>query len=156
MGLIPEEELKGRFSLNLAPMVDFLYVVIVIFAILIVTKSPLFEEQIKLVKMTGQAERLQPNATPTQAVMHIAVHANGTYGWQVGERKESFSQVEELEKRLIELKNRGDLPLPNPETKVLLHIDKQAQWKRIAAAIFGIKKIGYQIHPVFEMDQTAE
>ena len=47
MSIIPDEELKGFGGLNLAPMVDFLFLVVAVFATLAVTKAALYDSEVQ-------------------------------------------------------------------------------------------------------------
>ena len=49
--MIPEEEIKKQKSLNLAPMVDFLFLILAVFAVLAVTRTALYDSEVNLVKM---------------------------------------------------------------------------------------------------------
>ena len=51
MDLIPDEELRPKSFLNLTPMVDFLFLVVAIFAILATTRTTLFDSEVSLAKV---------------------------------------------------------------------------------------------------------
>ncbi len=48
--IIPQEELQVRRGLNLAPMVDFLFLILATFAVMAVTRTALYDSDINLVK----------------------------------------------------------------------------------------------------------
>ena len=51
MSFIPDDELKGRISLNLAPMIDFLFLMSMFFATLAVTRITTKDTDIQLVEV---------------------------------------------------------------------------------------------------------
>jgi len=58
--------------------------------------------------------------------------------------------TESIQKELQKQQQIG-LISKNPEdTKVLLHIDKNAKWEPVAQAIFALREQGFPVHPVYE------
>ena len=53
--MIPEEEFKEKKGINLAPMVDFLFLILAVFAVMAVTRTSLYDSEVDLVKMDTQA-----------------------------------------------------------------------------------------------------
>ena len=79
--LIPEEELRQQKSLNFAPMVDFLFLILAIFAVLIVTRTMLFDSEVQVVKMEGKSSTASlSNKSPVQTVL-LSINENGQYKW---------------------------------------------------------------------------
>jgi len=147
--MIPEEELKCQKSLNLAPMVDFLFLILAVFAVLSVTRTVLYDSEVNLVKMDTQTP--PPSMTDQQPgyTVLLSINDQGQYKW-VTEFNEFFLDgVEAIEKELHKQQELGFLPKENEKTKVLLHIDRNANWDSIAKAIFAIKEAGFQISPVY-------
>ena len=46
--MIPEDELAPTPKINFAPMVDFLFLTLTVFAVLAISRSPLFDSRIEL------------------------------------------------------------------------------------------------------------
>ncbi len=150
MSLIPDEELRRHSSLNLAPMVDFLFVVLAVFVTLAVTRAALFDSEIDLVKVRSQEKQSALSAQNDFYTINLCVTDEGKYKWftEVSELVMDGSQAIQQElKKQLEL---GLLPKDKEQTRVLLHIDKSAKWSSIADAIFAIRDAGYSIHPVYE------
>lgn len=147
--LIPEDELKVRRGLNLAPMVDFLFLILAVFAVLAVTRTALYDSEVNLVKMDTQAPPpLMAETQPGHTVL-LSVSNKGQYKWVTEFNEFVLETVESVKGELMRQEQLGLLPGDRSRTKVLLHIDKEANWDSIARIIFAIKETGYQIHPVY-------
>ncbi len=81
MSIIPEEEIQKSGSLNLAPMVDFLFLVVAVFATLAVTRSALFDNDIQLVKIRAQEKTSSPTESKEQYIVHLSIDEQGRYKW---------------------------------------------------------------------------
>ena len=147
--MIPDDELEDRRGLNLAPMVDFLFLILAVFAVLAVTRTALYDSEVNLVKMDTQAP--PPSMADTQPgyTVLLSINDRGQYKW-VTEFNEFFLDgITAVKYELIKQQDLGLLPEDKSKTKVLLHIDKNANWESIAKVIFAVKEIGYQICPVY-------
>ena len=51
MGFIPDDEIKGKGTINLAPMIDFLFLMLVFFASLAISRVTTKDTEIDLVKL---------------------------------------------------------------------------------------------------------
>jgi biopolymer transport protein ExbD len=149
MNLIPEEELKKQGLLNLAPMVDFLFVLIAVFAIITVTRSALNDSEIHLVK-TEKKERHKKPSTE-EYVVDLTVTKDGTYRWMTEMHNYLISDPKAIRAELLKQKQAGQLPIETEKTKVLLHIDQDASWNSIAQLILAVKEAGFQVNPVYEI-----
>ena len=49
--IVPEEKLKPKLSINLAPMIDFLFLMLAFFATLAITRATLFDTKLDLVQL---------------------------------------------------------------------------------------------------------
>ena len=147
--MIPDEELKVRRSLNLAPMVDFLFLILAVFAVLAVTRTALYDSEVNLVKMDTQTP--PPSMTETQGghTILLSINDKGQYKWVTEFNEFILDGVLAVRQELLKQQKMGLLPQDKTKTKVLLHIDKNAQWDSIAKMIFAIKETGYQISPVY-------
>lgn len=147
MSLIPEDELKKATSLNLAPMVDFLFVIVAVFATMAITRAVLYDTQIKLVKVNGEKHH---NLTEQPYVVNIGITDEGKYKWITEVNEFLMDTTESLQKELQKQQQLGLISKNPEETKVLLHIDKNAKWEPVADVIFALKEQGFPVHPVYE------
>lgn len=147
--MIPEEEIKRQKNLNLAPMVDFLFLILAVFAVLSVTRTVLYDSEVNLVKMDTQTPPPSMNAEKPGYTVLLSINEAGQYKWVTEFNEFLLDGVDAIEKALFKQQELGLLPKENEKTKVLLHIDKNANWDSIAKAIFAIKDAGFQISPVY-------
>ena len=127
MNLVPEEELHGKSNLNLAPMVDFLFLIVAVFATLAVTTSL----PVMLLTSTGQ------------------------YKWVTEFNEYLMENISSIQQELTKQQQLGLLPSEQEKTKILLHVDKKAEWEPVVQLIFALKKSGFQISPVYESDEAV-
>lgn len=149
MNLIPEEELKKQGLLNLAPMVDFLFVLIAVFAIITVTRSALNDSEIHLVKIEKKERHKEPSTE--EYIVDLTVTKDGTYRWMTEMHNYLVSDPKAIRTELLKQKQTGQLPTDAGKTKVLLHIDQDASWNSIAQLILAVKEAGFQVNPVYEI-----
>ncbi len=152
MSIIPEEELKTFGSLNLAPMVDFLFLVLAIFATLAVTKTALYDDQIQLVKVKPAAENSIYSGQNDFYIINLSVSEGGQYKWITEFNEYLVETTEGIQKEVKKQQNLGLLPKEKEKTRFLLHIDKGAQWESIAQVIFAVRQMGFEIHPVYDFE----
>ncbi len=151
MSLVPDEELKKQGTLNLAPMVDFLFVVVAVFAILAVTRSALNDADLELVKTGNKVE--DSSSTTENYLVDLTVTKEGKYKWLTEMHDYLISDPQFIRDELIKQKQKGLLPHEASQTKVLLHIDQGAAWNSIAKLILAVREAGFQVHPVYELNE---
>lgn len=147
MTLIPDEELKKAASFNLAPMVDFLFVIVAVFATMSITRAVLYDTEVNLVKVNSEKES---NLTQQPYVVNIGITESGTYKWITEVNEFLMDSTESIQKELQKQQQIGLISSNPDETKVLLHIDKNAKWEPVAQAIFALREQGFPVHPVYE------
>lgn len=147
--MIPEEELKAQRILNLAPMVDFLFLILAVFAVLAVTRTALYDSEVNLVKMDTKAP--PPSFLESQPgyTILLSINDQGQYKWVTEFNEFILDGVSAIKAELLRQEQLGLLPADKEKTKVLLHIDKDANWESVAKVIFAVKETGYQISPVY-------
>lgn len=156
MSLIPDEELRKQSTINLAPMVDFLFLLIAVFAVLAITRTALYDTRVNLAKIETIKEGTDAPAINDSYVINLTVMQDGRYKW-ISEFKEFLIEdVSTIKNEIERQQQSGLLPQEKEKTKVLLHIDKQAQWEPIAQVIFAVRESGYKIHPVYEPTDKPE
>ncbi|MFI5334226.1 MAG: ExbD/TolR family protein [Chlamydiales bacterium] len=150
MSWIPDEELRKQSSLNLAPMVDFLFVVLAVFATLAVTRTALYDSEVKLVQVRPHEKGSPLSAQNDFYTVHLSVTEEGKYKWITETSEFLLQEVSSIHQELSKQQELGLLPKEPGKTKVLLHIDQAAKWAPISDAIFAVRDAGFTIHPVYE------
>ena len=154
MSFIPEDELKSRASLNLAPMIDFLFLMLMFFATLAVTRVTTKDTAIELVEIKPEG-RVATTALDTDIhVINISILADGKYKWVTELRDYPMDSAAELGQELQKQYEKGLLPEDKNQTQVFLKIDKNATWDPILRAIFAIREVGYDVRPVYEPERA--
>lgn len=153
MNLIPDEEVKRGISLNLAPMVDFLFVVLAVFATMAITRSTLFNSEISLVKLEAKKPTSSADLYQMPHIVNITITNEGSYKWTTEINEKLIDTASGIKRELYRQQENGILPLEKKKTKVLLHIDRDAKWESIAQAIFSIREAGFEINPVYEVEE---
>jgi len=146
--MIPEDELSKPMYFNFAPMVDFLFLIVAVFAIALAMKTSLFDGDISLVKTKAKAGYSQDD----KAIVNVSVSPQGSYQWITDYNQYPLENPEALSSELLKQKQAGILPDQNDQITVLVHIDKTAPWEPIAKLLIEMRKEGYPIHPVFEAE----
>ena len=147
MSLIPDDELRKASSLNLAPMVDFLFVIVAVFATMSITRAVLYDTKVNLVKVNTEKKS---TVTEQPFVVNIGITEEGKYKWITEVNEFLMDNTQSIQKELQKQQQIG-LISKNPEdTKVLLHIDRNAKWEPVAQAIFALREQGFPVHPVYE------
>ncbi len=151
MDLIPDEELKSKGTLNLTPMVDFLFLVVAIFATLAITRTALFDSEVNLAQVKAETKELtEVTAEAHDYLVNLSVTEEGNYKWITEFNEYSMEGVPAILKELENQEKLGLLPQDRAKTKVLLHIDENAKWDPIVQLIYSLKKEGHPVHPVYE------
>jgi len=153
MNIIPEEEIKSYGSLNLAPMVDFLFLVVAVFATLAVTRAALYDSEIKLVKIHPASEESSAIGQNDNYIVNLSVNEKGEYKWITEFNEYLIPTIGGIQQELQKQQTLGLIPKDPSQTKVLLHIDKSAQWEPIAQVIFAVRNAGFDIHPVYDLEE---
>ncbi len=154
MSFIPDDELKGRISLNLAPMIDFLFLLLMFFATLAVTRITTKDTEIKLVEIKPETASLATKGDADLKVVHITINAEGKYKWVTEVKDYPMNSSDEIKKELITQYQKGILPEDKTLTPVMLKIDKQATWEPILKAIFAVREAGFDVRPVYEPEKS--
>ncbi len=150
MSLIPEEEFKKQGSFNLAPMVDFLFLILAVFATMAITRAALFDTEIDLVKLKPESNDSPSLAYNQTYIVNVSVTSDGQYKWVTEVNEFLLESPTAIQKELHKQQMQGLLPPEKGQVKVLLHIDKEARWEPIVQAIFSVREAGFQINPVYE------
>jgi len=150
MSLIPEDKIKPKLSLNLAPMIDFLFLMLAFFATLAVTRATLFDSNLDLVQLEKQKHNKTITPTTSQQQINISIAKDGSYKWMTDYFDYPMETQEKIQKELLHQHSIGALPVEKADTQVLLHIDQYAPWQAIASLVYAIKEIGFEARPVYQ------
>jgi len=150
MSLIPDDELKRPGAMNLAPMVDFLFLILAVFATMAIARAALFDTEVNLVKLKPEKEDATNAAYNQTYIVNISVTEDGHYKWITEVNEFLIENAQGIKQELYKQQQLGLLPHEKEQTKVLLHIDKDARWEPIAQAVFSVREAGFQVNPVYE------
>jgi len=153
MSFIPEEELKSKATLNLAPMIDFLFLMLMFFATLAVTRITTKDTNIELVEIKPENKGSASAQNSDLKIVNITIDGEGHYKWVTELHDYPMATAEELQLELEKQYNKGILPQDKSKTQVLFKIDKKAQWEPILQALFAVRDAGYDVRPVYEPQQ---
>lgn len=149
MELIPHDELKDSHSFNFAPMIDFLFLMLSLFATLAISRAALFDSEVSLVELkSGPRSSLQAGSDIQQ--INLSIDQNGQYKWLTEFEEYPMENTTAIQSEMNRQYQLSMLAQDKSKTEVLLHIDQQAPWKPIAEVIFAIRELGFSAHPVYE------
>ncbi len=147
MTLIPDEQLQTKASINLAPMVDFLFLVLCIFVVVALTRSNLLKTEVSLSQSPKNQEDAQLKPLSNTETIHLIINDLGQYKWLSESESVLIQNIQLIQEKIREEKA---LSPQKEKIKILLHIDKHAPWDPIAQAIVAIREVGAEVHPVYE------
>ncbi len=150
MNIIPEEELRRQQGINLAPMVDFLFLVVAMFATLLIARAALYNTDVDLVQIKSAKpdSKIPPFSHSYQIVLSIL--ESGQYKW-ISEFNEYLMEgTPAIQQELLKQQQDGLIPKEKTRTKILLKIDRNAKWESVAELIFAVREVGFQIYPIYE------
>lgn len=150
MELIPSDEFHPKQSFNFTPMIDFLFLMLTIFATLAVTRAALFDTDVKLAELNKDPNSQSILTKKENHLIHLSVNADGKYKWLTEFNSYDMENVVAVQNEISKQYEMGAIPQNREETEVLLHIDKKAPWEPIAELIFGIRQTGFQVKPIYE------
>ncbi len=150
MNLFEHEELKGGTNFNFAPMIDFLFLMLALFATLAMSRASLFDSELTLVEIKQGDENQTLRSKNDQQQINLSIAANGSYKWLTEFEGYPMEDTLALQKELMRQVEIGVLPQDKGKIEVLLHIDQKAPWKPIAEVIFAVRELGFNAHPVYE------
>lgn len=155
MGFIPDEQLKPKESLNLTPMIDFVFLMLAFFASLTITQATVKDSGINLVKVGPNSSEAKAEEADIEKIISICVTDDGRYKWLTEYHELVLANAEQIGSELARQAALGTLPKEASRTQVLLQIDKNARWSAISKAIFVIREQGFEVHPVYQPDFTS-
>lgn len=155
MDLIPHDDLKPANGFNFAPMIDFLFLMLSLFATLAISRTALNDSEIQLAELKPNTGDKSVKTSQEILQINLTVNASGSYKWITEFQEHPMSSVQEIQKELSRQYQIGALSKDKTKTEILLHIDQNAPWKPIADLIFAVKELGFSAHPVYEPVQKS-
>jgi biopolymer transport protein ExbD len=155
MAFIPEEDLSASKGINLAPMIDFLFLMLVFFASLAVSRVTTRDTAIDLVKAQPESEVSIQDDTHYK-IINLCVTSDNEYKWSTDMHDYDMITEMDVYNELSRQYEKGILPSDPAHTKVLVRIDKQAAWEPILKLIFAVRDAGFEIYPVYEPDAEEQ
>ncbi len=149
MELIPHDELKPANHFNFAPMIDFLFLMLALFATLAVSRAALYDTEVDLVELKPEKGAASLRAKEIHQI-HLSINADGGFKWLTEFQEYPMPSVRAIQEELARQYKLGALPEDKNKTEVLLHIDKKAPWEQVASAIFSVREVGFSARPVYD------
>jgi len=152
MSFIPQDQLKPKMSINMTPMIDFVFLMLAFFASLTITKVTLKDTGISLVKVGPSVQEIAKSEEKIERIISISIGEDGRYKWLTEYHEISLQNAKQIANELQRQYGIGALPEDKSKTQVLLQIDRNAKWSSISEVIFSIREQGFEVHPVYQPD----
>lgn len=149
MSFVSEQQIKNTNSINLAPMIDFLFLMLMFFACLALSKSHLNTTTIELVEAKSNTDSTLDESNVENKIININVTKNGEYFWSTEIKDYLMTSADDITKELNLQYENGILPENRLKTQVLVKIDRQATWDPILKLIFAVRNAGFEIYPIY-------
>ncbi len=133
-------------------MLDFLFLMLMFFATLAVTRVTTKDTDIDLVAIQPESRSAAASGTTDLKIVHLSITCDGEYRWVTELRDHQLSSADEIQSELRRQHQKGLLPEDKSRTQVLLKIDREAHWEPILQALFAIREAGFEARPVYEPD----
>jgi len=156
MSFIPENELRSGHTQNLAPMIDFLFLMLMFFASLAISHVTTQEAEIDLVEIKPPSSEVFVDAGDERQVINITINARGEYKWVTEIRDYKMNSCQDISNELLNQYSQGFLPDDKNNTEVLLKIDKNAPWEPILKLIFAVKEAGFPVYPIYLPEEPVQ
>jgi biopolymer transport protein ExbD len=148
--LIPHDELRPSQNFNFAPMIDFLFLMLSLFATLSLSRAALYDSEIALVELKPEKGKKPTGSKQEIQQINVSIAADGSYKWLTEFHEYAMNGPQAIQQELSRQYQMGALSKDKSKTEVLLHIDQKASWKPISEVIFAIREMGFSAHPVYE------
>lgn len=131
-------------------MIDFLFLMLALFATLAVSRAALYDSEVKLVELKpeSKANSIHPKRDSNQ--INLSISATGAFKWLTEFQEYPMESVRAIQEELARQYKTGVIAQDKTKTEILLHIDAKAPWEPIAKTIFAIRELGFSAHPVYE------
>ncbi len=151
--LVEDDKLKPSLHLNLAPMIDFLFLMLCLFATLTITRATLFDTKLDLVHLKKEKDASLVYSKEDIYQINLSIDKAGKYKWITEIQDYPMQSLIQIQNELVHQYNSGLLPKDKNKIEVLLHIDKNATWKKISELIFSIRQMGFKAKPIYKPEK---
>ena len=155
MSFIPEDKLKSGSHFNMAPMIDFLFLMLAFFATLAISRASLYDTKLNLVQLKAENGSVPLKRGDDSHQINLSITNTGEYRWITEIQTYPMESIQRIKKELLYQHSIGLLPKDKTQTQVLLHIDKKASWDPVAKLIFAIREEGFEAFPVYEPEEIV-
>ena len=118
-------------------MIDFLFLMLSLFATLAISRAALYDSEIKLVELKPEAGKKAVKSKQELQQVNLSIAADGSYKWLTEFHEYKMTNTAAIQEELLRQYEIGALSKDKTKTEVLLHIDKQAPWEPISQIIFA-------------------
>ena len=132
-------------SFNITPLVDFLFLVLSLFATVAISRSSVCSSGLQLAKSAESEITLSQDK-----YVNISIDSDGRYKWVTDISSYNMPSTEAIKKELLHQYSIRALPIDKTKTTILLHIDRRAPWEAVSNIILCIEKNGFQAQPVYD------
>lgn len=150
MDLIPHDEIRPSHNFNFAPMIDFLFIMLALFATLAISKATLYDTEVNLVQIETEGKSSPLSHQQETFQINLSINSSGKYKWLTEFQEYPMENTQQIQEELAKQYQIGILPQDKVQTEVLLHIDKRAPWESVANLFFAVKELGFTPHPVHQ------
>lgn len=151
MDMIPHDEIKPTGGINYAPMIDFLFLMLSIFATLAISRAALYDSEVSLAELKPDSTSGPIRTKKEIQQINISINSTGSFKWMTEFQEYPMANAKEIQEELARQYQIGALAQDKTKTEILLHIDRKAPWEPIAKAIFAVRELGFSAHPVYEL-----
>src|SRR4051812_44376490 len=110
MSFVSTEEIKAGMGLNLAPMIDFLFLMLMFFACLAITRVTTKDTDVELVEAKPSTHSSMVLHDAEMKVININIDSAGQYKWVTDIRDYMLHTPEEIAQELQLQYKKGILP----------------------------------------------
>ncbi|MES2272574.1 MAG: biopolymer transporter ExbD, partial [Chlamydiota bacterium] len=117
MELIPHDELKPVHSFNFAPMIDFLFLMLALFATLAVSRAALYDSEVKLVELKPESK---PSSIPPKRdsnQINLSISETGSFKWLTEFQEYPMESVRAIQEELARQYKTGVIAQDKTKTE---------------------------------------
>jgi biopolymer transport protein ExbD len=156
MELIPHDELRPSYHFHFAPMIDFLFLMLSLFATLAISRMVLYDAEVDLVEIQATKSHHATKLQRESQQIHLSLDSLAHYKWISEFQEYPMADLATIREEISRQYQIGALPQDKSKTEILLHIDQKTPWGPIARTIFAIRELGFSVYPVFAERSTEE
>ncbi len=153
MTFVPDNAFRARNSINFAPMIDFLFLMLAFFASLAISRMAVLDTDLQLVRAPKESHAHVASAPMDAQAIQIAITAEDELRWVTEIHSYTMASPEAITAELDRQYAKGLLPQDKAATQVFLKIDSRAHWEPILRTLFAIRDAGFDARPIYEESQ---